>query len=94
MYGVEHTVSLFFNDVSKIPIVNQIIYAHKIIYNVFGSGIYLKPCYIYISKYQEFHNKKLVYLVEMRLQWLDISWGFVDTCVCGNFFEPIYSLLN
>ena len=26
MCGVEHTVSLFFNDVSKIPIVNQTIY--------------------------------------------------------------------
>ena len=39
MRGVEHTVSLFFNDVSKIPIVNQIISAHKMIYNIFYSGI-------------------------------------------------------
>ena len=31
MHGVEHTVSLFFNGVSKITIVNQMIYAHKII---------------------------------------------------------------
>ena len=37
MRGVEHTLSLFFNDVSKIPIVNQIISAHKMIYNIFGS---------------------------------------------------------
>ena len=29
MRGVEHTVSLFFNDVSKIPIVNQMIATHK-----------------------------------------------------------------
>ena len=29
MRGVEHTVSLFFNDVSKIPVVNQMITAHK-----------------------------------------------------------------
>ena len=29
MRGVEHTVSLFFNDVSKIPVVNQMIRAHK-----------------------------------------------------------------
>ena len=34
MRGVEHTVSLFFNGVSKIPIVNQIISAHKMIYNI------------------------------------------------------------
>ena len=30
MHGVEHTVSLFFNDVSKITIINQIISAHII----------------------------------------------------------------
>ena len=42
MRGVEHTVSLFFNDVSKIPFVNQMISAHKAIYNLFGSGIYHK----------------------------------------------------
>ena len=29
MRGVEHTVLLFFNYVSKIPIVNQMISAHK-----------------------------------------------------------------
>ena len=42
MRGVEHTVSLFLNDVSKIPVVNQMITAHKAIYNLFGSGIYHK----------------------------------------------------
>ena len=31
MPGVEHTIYLFFNDVSKIPVVNQIITAHKTI---------------------------------------------------------------
>ena len=29
MHEVEHTISLFFNDVSKIPVLNQIITAHK-----------------------------------------------------------------
>ena len=56
MRGVEHTVQLFFNDVSKIPIVNQMISAHKMIYNIFGSGIYHKPHYIFKSKSQQFHN--------------------------------------
>ena len=56
MRGVEHTVSLFFNYVSKIPILNQMIYVHKIIYNIFGSGIYHKPRSIFKSKSQEFHN--------------------------------------
>ena len=43
MRGVEHTVSLFFNDFSKIPVVNKMIRAHEAIYNLFGSGIYHKP---------------------------------------------------
>ena len=47
MHGFEHTVSLFFNDVYKISIVNQMITAHKAIYNLFGSGIYQKPHYIF-----------------------------------------------
>ena len=43
MRGVEHTVSLFSNDVSKTPVVNQMITDHEAIYNLFGSGIYHKP---------------------------------------------------
>ena len=50
MHGVEHTVSLFFNNFSKTPGVNQMITAHKTIYNLFGSGIYQKPHYILKSK--------------------------------------------
>ena len=50
MRGVEHTVSLFFNYVSKISVMNKIIRAHKEIYNLFGSGIYHKPHYIFKSK--------------------------------------------
>ena len=50
MRGVEHTVSLFFNDASKTPVVNQMITAHKVIYNWFGSGIYHKTHSIFKSK--------------------------------------------
>ena len=59
MRGIEHTVSLFFNDVSKKPILNQVISSHNMIYNIFGSGIYHKPHSIFKSKYQEFHNKNI-----------------------------------
>ena len=59
MRGVEHTVSLFINDVSQIPIVNQMICSHKMIYNIFGSGIYHKLHSILKSKYHEFHNKNI-----------------------------------
>ena len=54
---VEHTVSLFFKNVSKIPVLNQIITAHKEIYNLFGSSIYHKPHSIFKSKLYEFYNR-------------------------------------
>ena len=41
IHSVEHTVELFFNDMSKIPIVNKIISSHKLVYNIFGFGISL-----------------------------------------------------
>ena len=56
MRGVEHTVLIFLNDVSNILIVNQMISAHKIIYNIFDSGIYHNPNSIFKSKSHEFHN--------------------------------------
>ena len=59
MRGVEHTVSLFFNDVSKILVVNQMISAHKAIYNFFGSGIYQKPHSIFKLKSYEFHKRNI-----------------------------------
>ena len=54
--GVEYTVSFFSNDVSKIPIANQMIFAHNMLYNILGSGIYPNLCSIFKSRYQEFHN--------------------------------------
>ena len=59
MRAVEHTVSLFSNDVSKIPILNQMIYAHKMIYNIFCYGIYHKLHSILKSKSQDFHNRNI-----------------------------------
>ena len=47
--GVEHTVSILFNYVSKIPIVKQMIRYHKAIYKIFGSGIYPNPHSIFKS---------------------------------------------
>ena len=59
MCAVEHTVSLVYNDVSKIPVVNQMITAHKAIYSLFGSGIYHKPHSIFKSKSYEFHYRTI-----------------------------------
>ena len=59
MHGVEHTVSLFLNDVYKIPFVNQRITAHKEIHNLFGSSIYHKTSYIFKSKSYEFRDSNI-----------------------------------
>ena len=59
MRGVEQTVSLFFNDFSNIPVVNQMITAHKAIYSLFGSGTYHKSNSIFKSKSYEFHNRNI-----------------------------------
>ena len=64
MRGVEHTVSLFFNDVSMIPIVNQMIYA----YIIFLVLVYITSLIIYLNpNIKSFEIETLVYLVEMRL---------------------------
>ena len=59
MSVVEHTVSLFFNDVFKISVVNKTITNYEEIYKLFGSGIYQKPHFISKSKSYEFHNRKI-----------------------------------
>ena len=60
MRGVEHTISLFLNDISKILVVNKMITFHKAIYNLFGFGIYHKAHSIFKSKTYEFHNRNIV----------------------------------
>ena len=59
MSWVEHTASLLFNDVYKIPSVNQMITSHKAMYNLFVSGTYHKPHSIFKSKSYEFHHMKI-----------------------------------
>ena len=59
MIGVEHTISLFFYDVFKIPVVNRMVTAHKAICNLFGFGIYHKPHSISNSKSYEFHDRNI-----------------------------------
>ena len=59
MCGVEHTVLLFFNDFPRIPIVSQMISSHKMIYNIFGSGIYHKLHSIFKYKSREFHHRNI-----------------------------------
>ena len=91
MRGVEHTVSLFFDGFSNIPIVNQMISAHNMILVL----VYITSLTPYLNpNLNSFTRETLVYLVEMRLEWPDISWGFTETCGCVKFFKPLYHLLN
>ena len=62
MHGFEHTVSLFFNYVSKVLIVHQIITAQNMIYNIFGSGICHNPHSILNLNTKSFTIKTLVFL--------------------------------
>ena len=91
MCDVEHTLLLFFNGVSKIPIVNKMISAHKMIYNIFGSAKYHQPHSFFLNL-KSFSIKTLVFLAEMILGWMDISWGFIETCRCKKIFNILYPL--
>ena len=72
MCGVEHKVLLFFIDVSKILIANHMISAYKMIYNIFVL-VYITSLVPYLNpNLKSFTLENLVYLVEMRLEWLDI----------------------
>ena len=59
MRVVGNTVSLFFNYDYKILFVNQMITAHKAVYNLFGYVIYHKPNIIFKSKSHGFHNRNI-----------------------------------
>ena len=43
---------------------------------------------------KSFTIETLVYLVEIRLECLDISWGCTETFGCVKFFKKLYFLLN
>ena len=95
MCGVEHTVSLFSNDVSKTPVVNKMITAHKAIYNLFGSEIYHKPHYIFKSKSYEFHNRNIGLFIGNDIpKWLVISLECTDICALEKNFLPHFLQLN
>ena len=91
MCGVEHTLSLFFNDVSKMPIVNQIISSHKMIYNIFGSGIYHKPHSIFKSKYQDFHNRKICLFSGNETRMAGFFMGMHRDLRMRNFLQAAIS---
>ena len=77
--GVKHTFNLFSNDVYKITVVNQMVTAHKKLYNLFGFGIYHKPHYIFKSKSMDFTVVTSVYSAVMIIVWLVISLECTET---------------
>ena len=80
MRGVEHTVSLFFNDVSKIPVVNQMIRAHKEIYNLLVLE-YTTNLILYSNlNHMSFITGTLDNSVAMIPEWLDILLECTDIC--------------
>ncbi len=43
LHGAEHVVSLFFDDISKIPAIKLLINFYKKVYGLFGSGVHHAP---------------------------------------------------
>jgi len=56
--GIEHCVALFFKDLSKFPVVKDVIYRRNRMYMVFGSGIYHSSHATFKAKAKEFNNGK------------------------------------
>ena len=95
MSGVKHTVFLFFNDVSKIIVVKHIITAHKAIYNLFGSCIYITNLILYPNpNLMNFKIRKLVYSTAMIPGWLVISLELTEACAQEKHFLPQFLLHN
>ena len=71
MRGVEHTVSLFFNDVYKIPIVHQTISAHKMMYNLLVLVYIISHSPFLNQMIKSFTIKTLVFLAEKNFDgWI------------------------
>ena len=92
MRGVDHTVSLFFNDVSNISDLKQIIKAHKAIYNLFGSGIYNKFYSISKSQSYESHNMNIGSFVGSDIRMAGYIYRFSSHMFyCKELFSQIYN---
>ena len=87
---VEHIELLFFNDFSKIPIVNQMVSAHKMICIIFGSGIYHKPHFILKSKSQEFHNINIGIFSVNETRMVEYFIGPVGRGTIGGVVQEKY----
>ena len=59
MHGVENSVSLFFNDISNVLSINQMITDHKEIDNLFGPGIYHKTHSVFKSNPFKCYNRNI-----------------------------------
>ena len=94
MCAVEKTVLLFFNDVSKIPIVHKMISTHKMIYNIFGSGIYHKLHSIFKKKYQKFHNRNIGIFIRNNTRMDGYFVRMHRDLRMRLFFNILYSLQN
>jgi hypothetical protein len=63
LHGVEHVVSLFFNDVSRLRFVHFLIVNYRRIYRVFGSGAMHAPYAIFQKQAQTFNGGTKIGLI-------------------------------
>ena len=94
MRGVEYTVSSCFSDISKKPL--------YIKWFLPASWYIIFLVLLCITSHNTLLNKNLksftkqssLFLAEMKLGWLDISWRCTETCGCEKVFNVLYPLHN
>jgi hypothetical protein len=75
LHGIEHCISLFFSDVTKLPVVNAIIENYRCVYRVFGSGSMHSPYAMFRKQAQTFNGGKKIGLLRAA-----------DTRMAGYFY--------
>ena len=80
MSGVEHTVSILFDYVSKIPTLNRIIRSHKALYYLFILDKFHKPHSLFVYKYYEFRNRNIGLFSGNIPKCRGVLWEYTETC--------------
>jgi Protein of unknown function (DUF 659) len=75
LHGIEHVVSLFFSDLSKLPFVRFLILNYRRVYRVFGSGSMHSPYAMFQKNSQTFNGGRKIGLVRAA-----------DTRMAGYFY--------
>ena len=92
--GVEEMSRIFSMMFQRYPLEIKVFLPTKW-YIIFLVLVYITSIIPYLKPYlNSFTIETFVYLVEMRLEWLDIPWGCTEACGRWKLFKTLYHLLN